>query len=158
MLSPSKYSPCNLILWPQQMHNWKHLLMPYIQNLKRLRETAPIENSQLEGFRWQPHHQARVLWANNLHILNQAIKETSTKKNQTDSRSTTFGMKRKMKIGIWNVWTLRETGKLRQAVACMRNYGLNILEMSEVRWREFGEMTTHDGATLIYSGRPQDDR
>ena len=53
--------------------------------------------------------------------------------------------------------TLRETGKLRQAVACMRNYGLNILGMSEVRWREFREMTTHDGATFIYSGRPQDD-
>jgi len=61
------------------------------RDLQRLRETTPTENSGLEGFRWQPHHQARVLWANNLHILNQAIKETSTKKNQADSRSTTFG-------------------------------------------------------------------
>jgi hypothetical protein len=120
-------------------------------------KTTPTENSQLEGLRWQSHHQARVLWANNPHILNQTIKETSTKKNQADSRSTTFGINRKMKIGIWNVRTLRETGKLRQAEACMRNYGLNILGMSEVRWREFGEMTTHDGATFIYSGRPQDD-
>ena len=67
-------------------------------------------------------------------------------------------MKRKTKIGIWNVRTLRETGKLGQAVACMRNYGLSILGMSEVRWRGFGEMTTHDGATFIYSGRPQDDK
>ena len=47
-----------------------------------------VMSSQLEGFRWQPQHQARVLWANNLHILNQAIKEMSTKKNQTDSRSS----------------------------------------------------------------------
>jgi hypothetical protein len=39
----------------------------------------------------------------------------------------------------------------------MKSYGLNILGMSEVRWREFGEMTTHDGATFIYSGRPQDE-
>jgi hypothetical protein len=99
-----------------------------------------------------------VLWANNPHILNQVIKETSKKKkNQTDSRSTIFGMKRKTKIGIWNVRTLREAGKLRQAVACVRKYGLNIRGMSEVRWREFGEMTAHDGATFIYSGRPQDD-
>jgi hypothetical protein len=127
------------------------------RDLQRLGETTPTENSRLEGFRWQPHHQAWVLWANNRHSLKQAVKETSTKKNQTDSRSTTFGMKRKTKIGIWNVRTLRETGKLSQAVACMRNYGLNILGMSEVRWREFGEMTTHDGATFIYSGRPQDD-
>jgi exonuclease III len=66
-------------------------------------------------------------------------------------------MKRKIKIGIWNVRTSREIRKLRQAVACMKSYGLNILGMSEVRWRELGEMTTHDGATIIYFGRPQDD-
>jgi hypothetical protein len=27
--------------------------------------------------------------------------------------------------------------------------------MSEVRWSEFGEMTTQDGATFLYSGRPE---
>jgi len=70
------------------------------RDLQRQRETTPTENSLLEGFRWQPHHRAQVLWANNLHILNPAIKETSTGRNQTDSRSTTFGMKRIMKIGI----------------------------------------------------------
>jgi hypothetical protein len=37
----------------------------------------------------------------------------------------------------------------------MKSYGLNILGMSEVRWSEFGEMTTHDGATFLYSGRPE---
>jgi hypothetical protein len=60
-------------------------------------------------------------------------------------------MKRIMKIGIWNVRTLQESGRLRQAVACMESYGLNILGMSQVRWSEFGEMTTHDGATFIYT-------
>jgi hypothetical protein len=89
------------------------------RDLLRLRETTRTENSLLEGFRWQPH-QAQVLWAaNNLHILNHFIKETSTERNQTDSRPTTFGMKRITKIGIWNVRTLRESGRLRQAVACM---------------------------------------
>ena len=39
----------------------------------------------------------------------------------------------------------------------MKSYGLNILRMSEVRWSEFGETTTHDGATFIYSGRPEGD-
>jgi hypothetical protein len=76
------------------------------RDLRRLREATPTENSLLEGFRWQPHHQARVLWANNLHILNYVINETSTGRNQTDSRSTTFGMKRITKIGIWDVRTL----------------------------------------------------
>ena len=36
-------------------------------------------------------------------------------------------------------------------------YLLPLLGVSDVRWREFDEMTTHDGATFIYSGRPQDD-
>jgi len=39
----------------------------------------------------------------------------------------------------------------------MKRYELNILGMSEVRWSEFGEMTTHDGATFIYLGRPEGD-
>jgi hypothetical protein len=104
------------------------------RDLQRQRETTPTEKSLLEGFRWQPHHQARVLWANNLHILNHFIKEMSTERNQTDSRPTTFGMKRIIKIGIWNVRTLRQIGRLRQAVACMKSYGLNILGMSELRW------------------------
>jgi hypothetical protein len=64
-------------------------------------------------------------------------------------------MKRITKFGVWNVRTLRESGRLRQAVACMKSYGLNILGMSEVRWSEFGEMTTQDGATFLYSGRPE---
>ena len=30
---------------------------------------------------WQPHHQARVLWADNRHTLNRIIKETPTSGN-----------------------------------------------------------------------------
>jgi hypothetical protein len=41
-----------------------------------------------------------VLWANNLYTLNWTIKETSTRGNQTDSKSTTSGMKRITKIGV----------------------------------------------------------
>ena len=49
--------------------------------------------------------------------------------------------------------TLRESGRLRQAVACMKIYGLNILGMSKLRWSGFGEMTTQDGVTFLCSGR-----
>jgi exonuclease III len=58
-----------------------------------------------------------------------------------------------MKIGVWTVRTLRESGRLRQAAACMKSYGLNILGMSKVRWSEFDEMITQDWATFLYSGR-----
>ena len=64
-------------------------------------------------------------------------------------------MKRITKIGVWNVRTLQKSGRLQQAGPCMKSYGLNILGMSEVRWSEFGEMTTQDGATFLYSGRLQ---
>ena len=96
-----------------------------------------------------------VLWANNLHTLNRGIKETSTGGNRTDSKSTTFGMKRITKIEIWNVRTLSESGRLQQAVVCMKSYGLNIFGMSEVRWSKFGEVIFQDGATFLYSGRPE---
>ena len=79
----------------------------------------------------------------------------STRRNWTDSKSTTFGMKRIKKIGIWNVRTSWESGRLRQAVACMKSYGLNILGMSEVRWSEFGEVIIQDGVTFLYSRRPK---
>jgi hypothetical protein len=47
-----------------------------------------------------------VLWANNLHTLKTLIKETEMKSNRRDARSDRFGMKRKTRIGFWNVRTL----------------------------------------------------
>ena len=37
----------------------------------------------------------------------------------------------------------------------MNSYGPNILGMGEARWGEFDEMTTQDGVTFLYSGRPE---
>ena len=80
----------------------------------------------------------------------------STRGNWTDSKLTTFGMKRITKTGIWNVRTLRVSGRLQQAEACMKSYGLDILGMREVRWSKFGEVIIQDGgATFLYSGRPE---
>jgi hypothetical protein len=45
----------------------------------------------------------------------------------------TFGPKRKMMIGFWNVRTLLEAGKLRQAIAIMTSYKIDIVGLSEVR-------------------------
>jgi hypothetical protein len=55
-----------------------------------------------------------VLWANNLHTLKKLIKETEMKSNRPDARSDHFGMKRKTRIGFWNVRTLKKYGKLKQ--------------------------------------------
>ena len=64
-------------------------------------------------------------------------------------------MKTITKIGIWNVRTLRESGKLRQTAACMHICGLHFLGMSEVRWNGFGEVSIQDGVMFLYYGRPE---
>jgi hypothetical protein len=63
---------------------------------------------------------------------------------------TTFSMKCKTKIGFWNVRTLRESGKLSQVEKEMKEYRLDILELSEVRWPEFGELQTRNGFMFLY--------
>jgi hypothetical protein len=50
--------------------NHQHNYLVARWDLERLRETTLTENSRLEGFRWQPHHQDRVLWANNPQAFN----------------------------------------------------------------------------------------
>ena len=50
---------------------------------------------------------------------------------------------------------MRQTGKFNKVVREMREYKLDILGLSEVRWENFGTVTTKDGfTTLLYSGVP----
>jgi hypothetical protein len=69
-----------------------------------------------------------------------------------DVRGNPVGMKWKMRIGFWNVRTLREYGKLKQVEKEMTNYKLDIMGLSEIRWKDNGEITTQDGNSLIFSG------
>lgn len=67
--------------------------------------------------------------------------------------ATIFGMKKATRLGCWNVRTLNTSGKLKQVVKEMQNYKLEILGLSEVRWKSFGSLTTQDGCfTFLYSG------
>jgi hypothetical protein len=65
----------------------------------------------------------------------------------------TLGPKKVTKIGIWNVRTLYESGKIQQLETEMNNYKLVILGVSEVCWNQFGEIDTVGGKTFILSGR-----
>ena len=64
----------------------------------------------------------------------------------------TFGMKKVTKIGFWNIRTMNETGKLKQIVKEMERYQLDILGLSEIRWKEFGMFKTNSEHLLLYSG------
>lgn len=89
-------------------------------------------------------------------LKKRCIKETK-KSSRTDSWTTTFGLKRDMNIGFWNVRTLYQTGKLKQLATEAERYRVDILGVSEVRWNEFGEMRTLSGQTFLYSGKPNED-
>jgi len=78
------------------------------------------------------------------------------KSKQSDIRGDLFGMKWKTRIWFWNERTLREYGKLKQVEKEMTNYKLDIMGLSETRWKENGEIKTQNGNFLIFSGVGED--
>jgi hypothetical protein len=64
------------------------------------------------------------------------------KSKQSDTRGNLFGMKWKTRIGFWNVRALKEYSKLKQVEKEMTNYKLDIMGLSEMRWKENGEIKT----------------
>jgi hypothetical protein len=65
-------------------------------------------------------------------------------------------MKWIVKIGFWNVRTLREYGKLKQVEKEMTSCKLDIMGLSEIRWKENSEMKTQNGNFLIFSDVGED--
>ena len=62
-----------------------------------------------------------------------------------------------MKIGKWNIRTLLQKGKLDNLKQEMERMNLNILELSEVRWKGAGHITS-DNYTFLYSEGDQHQR
>ena len=56
------------------------------------------------------------------------------------------------RIGNWNVRTMFETGKAGQVAQEMERYKLDILGISECRWRGSGKSKLNTGQVIIYSG------
>jgi len=55
-----------------------------------------------------------------------------------------------------NVRTLRECGKLKPVEKEMTSYNLDIMGLSETRWKENSEIKTQNGNFLIFSGVGED--
>ena len=55
-------------------------------------------------------------------------------------------------IGTRNVRTLRPAGKLEQLTHAISRYHWNIVGLCEMRWKNFGEMSTDDGHKVYFSG------
>lgn len=70
----------------------------------------------------------------------------------------TFGLRKRTRVGFWNVKTMLETSKLAQITKEMENYRIDVLGLSETRWNGVGEHVTAGEELLIYSGKPQGER
>ena len=62
-----------------------------------------------------------------------------------------FHAKTTTNIGTWNVRTLNQDGQLTQVLSEMEKYSIDILGLSEVRWKGIGKIV-RDGVTFMYSG------
>ena len=56
-------------------------------------------------------------------------------------------------IGTWNVTNLQMAGKLEELSYQMSRYRMNILDLCEVRWKNFGEISTQEGHKFFFSGK-----
>ena len=61
-------------------------------------------------------------------------------------------LRKKLRIGTWNIRTLLQLGKLQVLGREMDRIGVDICGLSEVRWKGQGHFTTREGHTVIYSG------
>ncbi|GFO05913.1 craniofacial development protein 2 [Plakobranchus ocellatus] len=66
-------------------------------------------------------------------------------------QATARKMKDKLNIATWNIRTLLQKGKLENIKQEMERMKLNILGLSEVRWKGAGKITS-GGHEIIYSG------
>ena len=74
--------------------------------------------------------------------------ESYVRQGRSDRHQTTVS---DIKIGTWNVRTLTDPGKLDNIKQEMKRLGINILGLSEVRWKGAGEQV-EDGYRIIYPG------
>ena len=52
--------------------------------------------------------------------------------------------------GTWNTRTLRAAEKLQELTDKMDRYRWNILELYEMRWKNFGEIKTKEGHKVFF--------
>lgn len=82
----------------------------------------------------------------------QQITETRMKKSRTDLLETVFGMEQRTILGLWNVRTMWEIGRLTEVLREMKRYEPVISALSEIKLTGFGESRSQD-MKLLYSGR-----
>ena len=58
-------------------------------------------------------------------------------------------------ISCWNVRTMAETTQAGQSAKVMKEYGIEVLEISEARWKGMGSVTLQSGEKVVYVGNDE---
>ena len=75
---------------------------------------------------------------------------------QRNLPTTLLSPKNVLRIGVWNIRTMYQTGRAAQVAREMDRYGIHVLGLSEVRWTTAGKVTLSSGHTLLFSGPPDE--
>ena len=77
---------------------------------------------------------------------------TRQSQSQRDPRQliSLLSTRHTIRIGTWNVRSMYQTGKASSIAEEMRNYSLEILGLSEVRWIQSGKCKLSSGETVLY--------
>ena len=81
--------------------------------------------------------------------MSRPAEEGGSETSQVVIRRKPYGDEKvgEVRVGTWNVRTLNRTGKLDNCKKEMARAGINILSISEVRWKGCGDFMS-DGVTM----------
>ena len=77
-------------------------------------------------------------------------------RHMTPIRPKLLSPKQRTRIGIWNLRTMYQAGKVHQVAREMQRLNIAVLGISETRWLGCGKTQLVTGETLLYSGLTSD--
>ena len=66
-----------------------------------------------------------------------------------------IGPKRQTLIGCLNVRTMEESTRVGQVAKEMKEYGIEVLGISEFKWKGMGSITLQSGEKVVYAGNDE---
>lgn len=81
-------------------------------------------------------------------------REEHARQVSPDRHPATVRKRNQMKVATWNVQTMLQEGKLQNIIQEMKRMEINVLGLSEMRWKGAGCITS-DGYKVFYSGGDQ---
>ena len=85
--------------------------------------------------------------------VEKSVTGSTTMKNTTILSQGQLQLRKKLRLGTWNIRSMLQLGKVQLFGDEMMRLGVDICGLSEVRWNGQGHFTTLDGHTIVYSGR-----